>query len=176
MVPQKRVQDTIQNHPGHKRAHNYKGRTKAFPPRARCLRKRGRRGMLVLAFGQPGALPVCDRFRQLIKMFVERFCHRIEPVRGADVEFQISGWLNFLHSKWNDDGVRAGGAFHFAHYLAGFVRLAGEDQDKDRAFVDRIQDSGAIIFSRCDIARRDPTRNAVGFEKTADLVADRFVF
>ena len=54
--------------------------------------------------------------------------------------------------------------------------MAAENENKNPAFIDGVENGRAVIFARRDIARSDPAQHAVLFQKTADLFADRFVF
>lgn len=109
-------------------------------------------------------------------MLLERLADGIEPVRGADIKLEISRGLHLFHPERDDDRVGTGRALDFANHLARFVGFARQDEDEDRALVDRIQNGGTVIFARGDIARRHPAANPVGLQKPADLFRDRFIY
>jgi hypothetical protein len=97
-------------------------------------------------------------------------------MRRAHVKLQISRRLNGFYPQRNNHSVSARRALNFAHHLTRFVRFAGQNQKKNGAFVNRIDNRSAVIFTRRDIPRRNPARDAVRLEKAADLIPNRFVF
>lgn len=106
-------------------------------------------------------------------MIVDRLFCGIEPVRSADVECQVTRWLHILDAERENDRIATGSAFYFAYDLSRFVRLTTEKENEDATFVDGINDRGPVVFSRSDIARRNPAGHAVLFKIGAQPFRDR---
>jgi len=90
----------------------------------------------------------------------------------ANVKRDVMRGLHIFDSKRKDDRISAGGAFHFTHHLTRFVRLTAQEKDKDLAFVDGIDNSCSIIFSRRNVPGGHPAADTILLEIGADTFRD----
>ena len=99
--------------------------------------------------------------------------HRVEPVRAAQVIFEIVAGRDGVDSKLNDVQTRIGGELHLTQDLLGIIRVFRKNQDKRATLLDGAGNFAGIRAARHDIARRDPARYAIRFKICAESFRDR---
>jgi len=105
----------------------------------------------------------------------QRRSQRVEPVRGAEIVFQIVVREHILDAKLDDVQMCVSSELDFSQDLLGSVCMRRENQHHYFAALDRPRDLAGKGAPRLDIAWGDPTADGCAFNRSAHSISYRFI-
>src|SRR2546421_8289055 len=100
-------------------------------------------------------------------MIFEGRRYGIEPMRTAQVIFEVVTWQHRIDAELDDVQTRVRRELHFPQDLLRVIRMLGKNEDERPALLDGAGDFSRVRPSGQDIARRDPAANPDALERGA---------
>jgi hypothetical protein len=113
------------------------------------------------------------RALELIEMTFQRWSHRIDPMRPAQVIFEIVARDYRVDAELDDVQTRVRRELHLAQHLLGVIRVLGKNEHEGSALLDGAGDFARVRSSRHHIARSDPTADPDALERRASGIGYR---
>ena len=140
-------------------------------------RRGGRRRRLPEGFGDGMFLDEAgDGVAEVVEAMLHGRGEGVEPMGVHQGELHGAGGEHVLDAVGDEDFFFADGAFDLAADLRGVIGVEGEDEEDDLAFVEGVDEGGAVLFAGEDVARGDPAGDAMGLERGAGSVGNELVF